>query len=98
DFHVTGVQTCALPIFPVAAIGLVVNVVSVALLHDKHDHDHDHPHHHDHNHRAALMHVVADAFTSVLAIGALLAGRYLGWVFLDQIGRASGREGVSRAP
>jgi cation diffusion facilitator family transporter len=68
---------------PVAAVGLVVNVVSVALLH--HKHDDDHPHHHDHNHQAALMHVVADAFTSVLAIGALLAGRYLGWVFLDPV-------------
>jgi cation diffusion facilitator family transporter len=70
---------------PVAVVGLVVNVVSVALLQHKHDHDHLHPHHHDHNHHAALMHVVADAFTSVLAIGALLAGRFLGWVFLDPV-------------
>lgn len=56
-----------------------------------HDHDDDHHHdghahdHHDHNHRAAYMHVVADAFTSVLAIAALLAGRYLGWGFLDPV-------------
>ena len=48
--------------------------------HDGHDHGHD-----DHNHRAAYMHVVADAFTSVLAIAALLAGRYLGWGFLDPV-------------
>jgi cation diffusion facilitator family transporter len=29
------------------------------------------------------VHVLADAFTSVLAIVALVAGRYLGWVWLD---------------
>jgi cation diffusion facilitator family transporter len=50
-----------------------------------HDHDHTHdPHHHaDHNLLAAYVHVMADAFTSVLAIIALVAGRYLGWVWLD---------------
>lgn len=37
----------------------------------------------DHNHRAAFFHVLADALTSVLAIGALLAGRHLGWNWLD---------------
>jgi len=31
------------------------------------------------------MHVVADGFTSVLAIAALVAGRYLGWSFLDPV-------------
>jgi cation diffusion facilitator family transporter len=57
--------------------------------HDHHDHDHDHGHHHhhhhhhDHNLRAAYLHVVADALTSVLAIGALLAGRYAGLWWLD---------------
>jgi cation diffusion facilitator family transporter len=45
---------------------------------------HDHGHHHaDHNLLAAYVHVLADAFTSVLAIVALVAGRYLGWVWLD---------------
>lgn len=61
--------------------------------HHKHEPQHDHGHpkhdphhgHHDHNHRAAFMHVVADAFTSVLAIGALLAGRFLGWGWLDAV-------------
>jgi cation diffusion facilitator family transporter len=61
-----------------------------------HDHDHDHDHGHDHDHhdhaphghhdnnlRAAFIHVLADALTSVLAIAALLAGRYLGWIWLD---------------
>jgi cation diffusion facilitator family transporter len=65
---------------PVAVLGLIVNLVSVFLLHA---HDEDHEDGHDLNHRAAFMHVVADAFTSVLAIAALLAGRFLGWAWLD---------------
>lgn len=82
---------------PVAIVGLVVNLLSVGLLHDgshhddrdhgDHDHD-DHDHHrtdYDHNHRAALLHIVADTLTSALAIGALVAGRYLGWVWLDAV-------------
>jgi cation diffusion facilitator family transporter len=120
----------------VAVIGLVVNLVSAALLmhphdhghegagdgpmHGAHDDDHDHDHdghdhahadgavdhthahgaharshaaddhgnhdtdhHADHNLIAAYVHVLADAVTSVLAIAALVAGRYLGWVWLD---------------
>jgi cation diffusion facilitator family transporter len=78
----------------VAAIGLVVNLASAALLshghdhahaheHAGHDHERGHHHHHDHNLRAAYMHVLADALTSVLAIVALLSGRYLGWTWLD---------------
>lgn len=64
--------------------------------HDSHSHDatshrHDDKHHHGHGHshdnnlRSAYMHVIADALTSVLAILALLAGRYLGWVWLDPV-------------
>lgn len=63
---------------PVAVLGLVVNLVSAKLL----DHDDDHG---DHNIRAAYLHVVADALTSVLAIGALVAGRFLGWTVLDPV-------------
>lgn len=62
-----------------------------------HGHDHGHSHHHhthnghaakghahkDNNFRAAYVHVLADALTSVMAIIALLAGRYLGWVWMD---------------
>lgn len=61
--------------------------------HDHPDHDdHEHPqagaagatdHHHDHNLRAAYLHVIADALTSVLAIGALVAGKWFGWIWLD---------------
>jgi len=62
-----------------------------------HDHDHDHAHghhdhaahgrhgHHDTNLRAAYVHVLADALTSVLAIVGLLAGRYFGWVWMDPL-------------
>ena len=108
----------------VAALGLVVNLVSAYLLgwgggghdHSHHHHDHSHQHHdhshqhhghshqhhdhthqhHDHthdrlhnvdrNHESALMHVLADALTSVLAIVALFAGKYtVSAAFLDPL-------------
>ncbi|HLU04675.1 MAG TPA: CDF family Co(II)/Ni(II) efflux transporter DmeF [Advenella sp.] len=91
----------------VAAIGLLVNVVSALMLSGGHHHGHEHGHHHHHNHhhghmgehaathgharggdnniRAAYIHVLADALTSVLAIVALLAGRYFGWIWLDPV-------------
>jgi cation diffusion facilitator family transporter len=73
----------------VAVIGLIVNVASMFLLgHDHshhHDHDHDHHHSHDHNLRAAYFHVLADALTSLLAITALLIGKFIGWYWLDPI-------------
>ena len=70
----------------VAVIGLVINILSALLL--GHDHSHGesdgHGHAHaDNNMRAAYVHVVTDALTSVLAIAALLAGRYLGWGWMD---------------
>ncbi|MBK6846218.1 MAG: CDF family Co(II)/Ni(II) efflux transporter DmeF [Proteobacteria bacterium] len=68
---------------PVAVLGFFVNLVSVFLLHGHENHDDEHEH--DHNHRAALLHVVADTFTSALAIAALLAGRVLGWSWLDGV-------------
>ncbi len=52
---------------------------------DDHHHEHGHHHHHDTNHRAAYVHVLADALTSVLAIVALLAGRYFGLAWLDPV-------------
>ncbi|MGC2774571.1 MAG: CDF family Co(II)/Ni(II) efflux transporter DmeF [Bradyrhizobium sp.] len=51
--------------------------------HDDHDHHHHHHDHHDNNLRAAYLHVLADAATSLLAIGALLIGMYLGWSWAD---------------
>jgi cation diffusion facilitator family transporter len=56
--------------------------------HEAHDHDHGHSHghgHHDTNLRAAYLHVLADALTSVAAILGLLAGRYLGWIWMDAV-------------
>jgi cation diffusion facilitator family transporter len=73
----------------VAVLGLTVNLVSAMLLQDGHPgharhHDHDH-HRHDHNLRAAYLHVLADALTSLLAIIALLSGKYFGWDWLDPV-------------
>ena len=81
-----------------AVVGLLVNLASAWLLFDKdhhhghahsHAHDHDHAHgrhhHHDSNLRAAYVHVLADALTSVLAIVALLTGWLYGWVFMDPL-------------
>jgi cation diffusion facilitator family transporter len=83
----------------VATLGLVVNLVCAALLHgggkghhgqahhhDHHHHDAHHGHHHggeDSNLRAAYVHVLADALTSVLAIIALVFGSLYGWLWLD---------------
>jgi cation diffusion facilitator family transporter len=72
----------------VAIVGLIVNLASALLLghgHDHHHAGHDHAHAHDNNLRSAYLHVLADALTSVLAIAALLAGAYLGLVWLDPI-------------
>lgn len=95
----------------VAGVGLVVNLVSVWLLHGSdhhHDHGHSHSHAHahdhqgehhhedahdahhghhgeDHNLRAAYLHVMADVLTSVLAIVALLSGKWMGWTWMDPI-------------
>jgi cation diffusion facilitator family transporter len=74
----------------IAVIGLGVNLVSALILRDPHDHGHDHGHDghahgQDNNMRAAYVHVLADAATSVLAIAAL-AGAWLGgWGFLDPL-------------
>lgn len=59
--------------------------------HQQHDHDHDDGHDHNHgrglaidnNLRAAYIHVLADALTSVLAITALVLGSLYGWNWLD---------------
>jgi cation diffusion facilitator family transporter len=79
----------------VAIVGLIVNLFSIWFLHGAHgggessehaescDHNHHAPHHHDVNLRAALMHVIADATTSVLAILALVGGWWLSWDWLD---------------
>jgi cation diffusion facilitator family transporter len=75
----------------IATLGLVVNVVCAMVLMHGHGHDHGdadhhhHPHHHDLNLRAAYLHVLADAFTSLTAITALVAGKFFGWNWLDPV-------------
>lgn len=76
----------------IAALGLGVNLVCALLLKDDpHHHGHDHgaempgSHHHDLNLRAAYVHVLADAFTSMLTISALISGKFFGWGWLDPV-------------
>jgi cation diffusion facilitator family transporter len=75
----------------VASLGLLVNLSCAVLLrgdshhHHRGGHDHVGDHRHDLNLRAAYIHVLADAFTSVLAIIALTGGKFLGWTWLDPI-------------
>ena len=83
----------------IAVFGLVVNLVSAAILGNAHDHAHDHAHdddadheqdhghghHPDLNLKSAYLHVLADAATSVLAIAALGGGWLYGWSWLDPV-------------
>lgn len=74
----------------VACLGLLVNLFCAFLLREDHHHGafdgHAHEHHHqDHNLRGAYLHVLADALTSVLAIAALTAGKFLDWTWMDPI-------------
>ena len=70
----------------VAVLGLIVNGVSVLILGHQHpphyESEHDH-HQHDHNLISAYLHVLADALTSLLAIVALLAAKYLDLIWAD---------------
>jgi len=68
----------------VAVLGLLVNGISVIILRDSHDHhDVGGSHKHDHNLLAAYLHVLADALTSILAIAALMAAKYVGLTWMD---------------
>ena len=77
----------------IASIGLGVNLISALILKDDHSHSHGHDHAHDHsndhgrdnNMRAAYIHVLADAGTSLLAIAALACGYFFGLRFLDPL-------------
>ena len=78
----------------IAIVGLVVNLICAWLLKDDHSHHHhgdeDHSHHHhEHSHdinlKAAYLHVLADALTSVLAIIALIGGMLWSADWLDPV-------------
>jgi cation diffusion facilitator family transporter len=62
----------------VAVIGLIVNIISAILLHHEHEHT-------DHNIKAAYMHVLADALTSVAAIVGLTAAMLWELVWIDAL-------------
>ncbi len=76
--------------------------------HDGHDHENEkHVHEHDegaqkadtqkdHNYRAAYLHVLADALTSVMALIALFSGKFFNWSFLDPIVGIAGGLLISR--
>jgi cation diffusion facilitator family transporter len=80
----------------VAILGLLVNLACAFILNSgghAHEHEHHHrggdehaPHEHHHedlNLKAAYLHVVADALTSILAIAALLGAKYFNLIWLD---------------
>ena len=70
----------------IACVGLLVNLGCAVLLADRHhETGHGSAHDHDLNLRAAYLHVLADAFTSVLAIAALTGGKFFGWAWLDPV-------------
>jgi len=74
----------------IACIALAVNLICAFLLkedphHHAHEHHGSHSHQHDLNLRAAYLHVLADAFTSSLAIVALTSGKFFGWAWLDPV-------------
>ena len=79
----------------VAVIGLIVNGICILLMGENHNHEHHHSHqceehhHHEHNenlnYKAAYIHILADALTSILAIVALLLAKYFNLIFLDPL-------------
>ncbi len=74
----------------VAIIGLAVNSICIAIMskehkHSENEHEHHHEHKEDYNFKAAYYHILADALTSILAIIALLAGKYFNFIYLDPI-------------
>ena len=66
----------------VAVIGLLVNLICVFIMEKGHKHEHEHE---DYNFKAAYLHILTDALTSVFAIVALIAGKYFGLYFLDPV-------------
>ena len=72
----------------IAIIGLIVNIICIFVMEGKHFHD-EHDEHNDeksdYNFKAAYYHILADALTSILAIVALLIGKYFNIICLDSL-------------
>lgn len=72
----------------VAIIGLAVNALCILIMEGK-EYSHSHHEHNengaDYNFKAAYYHILADALTSILAIGALLGGKYFHFIYLDPL-------------
>lgn len=64
----------------VAIIGLIVNALCIVIMERGHKDDE-----HDYNFKSAYYHILADALTSVLAIAALLIGKYFHIVYFDSL-------------
>lgn len=72
----------------VAIVGLIVNVICIFIMEGKEHTHHEHRHDEesaDYNFKAAYFHILADALTSILAIGALLIGKYFHFMYLDPL-------------
>lgn len=70
----------------VAFIGLAVNAICIFVMKTHHHHDHHEENNKtDYNFKAAYFHILADILTSVLAIFALVAGKYLHITYLDSL-------------
>ena len=71
----------------VAIIGLLVNSICIIIMEGSHKHKHekedDDDKKDDYNFKAAYYHILADALTSVLAIIALIVGKYYNLIFFD---------------
>ncbi len=74
----------------VSIIGLIINIICIVIMGDFHHHSHSigkcsHHHKENLNFKAAYLHILADVITSIMAIIALILGKYVGLVFLDSV-------------
>lgn len=73
----------------VAIIGLIVNTLCIFIMeggeHKHHTHDEKEGTDEDYNFKSAYYHILADALTSVLAISALVIGKYFNITYLDSL-------------
>ncbi len=84
----------------VATIGLVVNFICILIMDEKEGHNHNHNHNYNHidkdtddcktkeenlNYKGAYLHILADLLTSIIAILALVAGKYFNIMIFDPI-------------